>query len=70
MAKTACLIDGVQIAAVRSATGMRLIRRPEGSELALPSQGALDLLVETSPVALQKLEALGFGLVQQGKPTA
>jgi hypothetical protein len=46
--------------------GLRLVRQPEGGELTLPSPAALDLLVATFPAARRKLEALGFGLVQQG----
>ena len=58
--------DGAQVVAVRIEDGVRLVRQPEGGELALPSQAALDLLVATFPAARRKLEALGFGLVQQG----
>jgi hypothetical protein len=58
--------DGAQVVAVRIEDCVRLVRQPEGGELALPSQAALDLLVATFPAARRKLEALGFGLVQQG----
>lgn len=68
LAESAILIDGAQIAAIRSATGMKLIRRPESGELVLPSQPALDLLIGMFPEALRKLGTLGFGLVQQGDP--
>jgi hypothetical protein len=57
-----------QVVAVCAGDGLRLVRQPEGSELTLPSQAALDLLVATFPAARRKLEALGFGLVQQGGP--
>jgi hypothetical protein len=36
------------------------------ASLVLPSQAALDLITGTFPAGLQKLEALGFGLVQHG----
>ena len=50
-----------------SCTSALNVREPtEGGELALPSQAALELLAGTFPAARQKLEALGFGLVQQG----
>jgi hypothetical protein len=51
---------------------LTLVRRPEGGELVLPSRAALDLIAGAFPVALQKLAALGFGLVQQGddRPSA
>ena len=52
--------------AVRAGSGLRLVRQPEGGDLALPSQVALELLAATFPAARRKLEALGFGLVQQG----
>jgi hypothetical protein len=58
--------DGAEVVAVRAGDGLRLVRQPEGGELALPSQAALELLAGTFPAARQKLEALGFGLVQQG----
>ena len=58
--------DGAQIAAIRSGAGVRLVRRPEGGELVLPSHAALGLLVEIFPAARRKLEELGFGLVQHG----
>ena len=58
--------DGAQIEAVRSGNGMMLVRYPEGDNLVLPSRAALGLLSEIFPVAQQKLETLGFGLVQQG----
>jgi hypothetical protein len=50
---------------MRAGGGLRLVRRPEGGELALPSQAALALLAARFPPARQKLAALGFGLVQQ-----
>jgi hypothetical protein len=52
--------------AVRAENGLRLVRQPEGGDLALPSQAALALLAVRFPPARQKLAALGFGLVQQG----
>ncbi len=58
--------DGAQVVAVRAGDDLRLVRQPEGGDLALPSQAALDLLVATFPAARRKLEAFGFGLVQQG----
>jgi hypothetical protein len=57
--------DGAMVLAVRAGDGLRLVRRPEGGALALPSRAALDLLAGLFPAARQKLEALGFGLVQQ-----
>jgi hypothetical protein len=68
VAATPPATDGAQVVAVCAGDGLRLVRRPEGGELALPSQEALDLLVATFPAARRKLEALGFGLVQQGGP--
>ena len=58
--------DGAQVLAVRSGSGLTLVRRPEGGELVLPSRAALGLLAGLFPAARRKLEALGFGLVQQG----
>jgi len=66
VAETPPFADGAQVSAVRSGSGLTLVRRPEGGELALPSRSALDLLAGAFPAALRKLEALGFGLVQQG----
>jgi hypothetical protein len=66
LAETPAFADGAQVAAVRSGSGVRLVRRPEGGELVLPSRAALGLLAEVFAAALRKLEALGFGLVQQG----
>jgi hypothetical protein len=43
-----------------------LVRRPDGGNLVLPSRAALALLTGIFPAARQKLEAFGFGLVQQG----
>src|SRR3954468_1462008 len=70
IAETAPSADGAQVVAVRSGSGLMLVRRPEGGELVLPSRAALDLITGAFPAALQKLEALGFGLVQQGDQTA
>jgi hypothetical protein len=58
--------DGAQVLAVRAGSGLRLVRRPEGGALVLPSPAALALLAGTFPAARQKLAALGFGLMQQG----
>ena len=58
--------DGAQVLAVRSGSGLTLVRRPEGGELVLPSRAALGRLAGLFPAARRKLEALGFGLVQQG----
>jgi hypothetical protein len=66
VAATPPAADGVQVVAVRVGDGLRLVRQPEGGALALPSQVALELLAATFPAARRKLEALGFGLVQQG----
>ena len=68
VAATPPATDGAQVVAVCAGDGLRLVRQPEGGELTLPSQAALDLLVATFPAARRKLEALGFGLVQQGGP--
>ena len=67
LAETPHFADGAQIAAVRSGNGMLLVRRPEGGNLVLPSRAALALLTRIFPAARQELEALGFGLVQQGE---
>ena len=66
LAETPHFADGAQIAAVRSGNGMLLARRPEGGNLVLPSRAALALLTGIFPAARQELEALGFGLIQQG----
>ena len=66
LAETPAFADGAQVAAVRSGNGVLLVRRPEGGNLVLPTRAALGLLTGIFPAALQKLEALGFGLVQQG----
>ena len=66
VAATPPAADGAKVVAVRAGTGLRLVRQPEGGDLALPSPSALALLAATFPAARQKLEALGFGLVQQG----
>jgi hypothetical protein len=66
LAESPPFVDGARVAAVRAGDGVRLVRRPEGGELALPSQAALALLAGLFPAALRQLEALGFGLVQQG----
>ncbi len=68
LAESALLSDGTQIAAIRTSTGLKLIRRPDGGELVLQSQPALDQLIGVFPEAIRKLEMLGFGLVQQGDP--
>jgi hypothetical protein len=57
---------GAQVLAIRAGDGLKLARQPEGGNPTLPSQAALDLLVGVFPAARQKLEALGFGLAQQG----
>lgn len=62
--------DGARVVAVRAGSGVALVRRPEGGELVLPSRAALARLAGLFPTALEKLEALGFGLVQQGDQTA
>jgi hypothetical protein len=67
IAETPPSADGAQVVAERSGEGLMLVRRPEGGELVLPSRAALDLLAGTFPAALRRLEALGFGLVQQGE---
>src|SRR4051812_34220249 len=66
LATTPPLADGAQVAGVRSTSGVQLVRHPEGGSLILPSRAALGLLNGVFPAALQKLEALGYGLVQQG----
>ena len=66
LAETPPFTDGALVAAVRAGNGVLLIRRPEGGNLVLPSRAALGLLTGIFPAARQKLEALGFGLVQQG----
>jgi hypothetical protein len=66
VAATRPATDGAQVVVVRAGDGLRLVRHPEGGELALPSPAALELLAGTFPAARQKLAALGFGLVQQG----
>ncbi len=63
--ETAPLVDGAQIAAMRSEDGILLIRRPDGGDMALPSRAMFDLLGGMLPVARQKLETFGFGMVQQ-----
>jgi hypothetical protein len=68
LAETAPLADGVQIAVMRSEDGIVLIRRPDGGDLALPSRAAFDLLGGMLPVARQKLETFGFGMIQQEEP--
>jgi hypothetical protein len=70
VATTGPVADGAEIVAVRAGDGLKLVRRPEGGELDLPSQAALDRLAGTFPAARQKLAALGFGLVQQGSDAA
>jgi hypothetical protein len=69
VAATPPTADGAQVVAVRAGDGLRLVRRPEGGALVLPSHAALALLAGTFPAARQKLAALGFGLVQQGWPS-
>src|SRR4051812_27568415 len=66
LATTPPLTDGAQVAGVRSENGVQLVRHPEGGSLILPSRVALGLLTGAFPAVLQKLEALGYGLVQQG----
>ena len=66
VATTEPAVDGAQVVAVRAGSGLRLVRQPEGGDLALPSQAALELLAGTFPAVRRKLAALGFGLVQQG----
>jgi hypothetical protein len=66
VAATEPAADGAQILAVCADDGLRLVRQPEGGNLTLPFPAALALLAATFPAARQKLEALGFGLVQQG----
>src|SRR3954447_4172454 len=70
IAETPPSADGARVVAVRSGSGLTLVRRPEGGGLVLPSRAALDLITGAFPAALQKLQALGFGLVQQGDQTA
>jgi hypothetical protein len=65
VATTPPAADGAQVVAVRAGSGLRLVRQPEGGDLALPSPAALALLAGTFPAARQKLAALGFGLMQQ-----
>jgi hypothetical protein len=62
LATTPPLTDGAQVAGVRSASGMQLVRHPEGGSLILLTRAALGLLTGVFPAALQKLEALGYGL--------
>jgi hypothetical protein len=57
LAETPAFADGAQVVAERSGSGVRLV---------LPSRAALGLLAEVFAAATRKLEALGFGLVQQG----
>jgi hypothetical protein len=66
LGETLVLAEGARVVAVRCGGGMRLVRRPEGDVLALPSRAALSRLAGLFPAARQKLEALGFGLVQHG----
>ena len=66
LAETPALTDGAVVAAVRFEDGVLLTRRPEGGNLVLPSRAALGRLTEIFPAARQKLETLGFGLMQQG----
>jgi hypothetical protein len=66
VAATGPVADSAELVAVRAGDEVRLVRRPEGGALDLPSRAALALLAGTFPAARQKLEALGFGLVQQG----
>jgi hypothetical protein len=68
VAATPSVADGAKVLAVRAGGGLRLVRQPEGGELDLPDRAALDLLAGAFLAARQKLEALGFGLVQQGGP--
>lgn len=70
LAQSASLVDGAQLAAMRAKDGIMLVRRPDGGSLTLPSQNALDLLCRMLPDARQKLEALGFGMVQQEEPAS
>ena len=65
LAETPPFADGAWVAALCSGSGVLLVRHPEGGSLVLPTQAALGLLAGIFPAALQKLEALGFGLVQQ-----
>lgn len=59
--------DGARLAALRVGDDVMLVRRPERDDLALLPRAALRVLVaETLPEAIRKLEALGFGLIQQG----
>src|SRR3954454_10594320 len=66
LATTPPFTDRAQVAGVRSASGMQLVRHPEGGSLILPTRAALGLLTGAFPAVLQRLEALGYGLVQQG----
>src|SRR4051812_20414732 len=66
LATTPPLTDDAQVAGVRSENGVQLVRHPEGGSLILPTRVALGLLTGAFPAVLQKLEALGYGLVQQG----
>lgn len=67
IAGTPPMADGARVVAVRSGDGLTLLRRPEGGDLALPSRATLDLLVEAFLGALRKLNAFGFGQIQQGE---
>jgi hypothetical protein len=61
--------DGVRLAALRASDGVTFVRRPEGDALVAVSKAALGkLTAELLPAAMQKLEKLGFGLVQQEEP--
>jgi hypothetical protein len=62
LATTPPLTDGAQVAGVRSASGVQLVRHPEGGSLIPLTRAALGLLTGVFPAALQKLEALGYGL--------
>jgi len=64
LAETPLFTDGAHVAAVRSGTGMMLVRHPEGGDLVLPSPAALGLLIGLFPIALRQLGTLGFGLIQ------
>jgi hypothetical protein len=66
VAATPPAADGAEVVAVRAGDGLRRVRPPERGDLALPFQAALAPLAATFPAARRKLEALGFGLVQQG----
>jgi hypothetical protein len=69
LARTPPDAEGIHLAARRAATGLALTRHPEGGTLPLPSAEALALLNATLPPALEKLETLGFGLIQQADDT-